>query len=99
MQLRRHSAVPLYRQMEAALLERIDSGDLRPGERLPTETELAAQWKVNRLTVRQAIGELARAGRVVVRAGPARSSRSRPWWSRSTCRRCPPRRPRPAAPS
>lgn len=69
MQLRRHSAVPLYRQMEAALLERMDSGDLRPGERLPAETELARQWKVNRLTVRQAIGELARAGRVTARRG------------------------------
>jgi DNA-binding GntR family transcriptional regulator len=69
MQLRRHSTVPLYRQMEATFLQRMNSGDLRPGERLPTETELARQWNVNRLTVRQAIGELARAGRVTVRRG------------------------------
>jgi GntR family transcriptional regulator len=69
MQLRRNSVVPLYRQMEAALLQRIESGELRPGERLPPESELARRWQVNRLTVRQAIGELARAGRVTVRRG------------------------------
>lgn len=69
MQLRRHSPVPLYRQMETALLHRIDSGELLPGDQLPTETELAQRWQVNRLTVRQAIGELARAGRVTVRRG------------------------------
>jgi DNA-binding GntR family transcriptional regulator len=55
--------------METAILERINSHDLRPGERLPTEAELAREWNVNRLTVRQAIGELARAGRVTVRRG------------------------------
>lgn len=68
-QLWRNSPVPLYRQMEAALLARIDSGELLPGDRLPTETELARQWQVNRLTVRQAIGGLSRAGRITVRRG------------------------------
>jgi DNA-binding GntR family transcriptional regulator len=69
MHLRRHSGVPLYRQLESDLLERMDSGELGPGDRLPPETELARRWGVNRLTVRQAIGELARAGRVTVRRG------------------------------
>ncbi|MFD5179414.1 GntR family transcriptional regulator [Nocardia sp. NPDC058379] len=69
MQLRRRSGVPLYRQMESALLKQIDSGDLAPGDRLPTEIELAQQWQVNRLTVRQAIGELVRAGRVIILRG------------------------------
>lgn len=67
--LRRHGGVPLYRQIESALLARIRSGELRSGDRLPPETELARTWKVHRLTVRQAIGELARAGHVVVRQG------------------------------
>ncbi|MEV4648518.1 GntR family transcriptional regulator [Saccharopolyspora sp. NPDC049357] len=61
--------VPLYRQVEAELLRRIRAGTLKPGERLPTEPELAAEWGVNRLTIRQAIGELARAGHVTVRQG------------------------------
>ncbi|MFE5704173.1 GntR family transcriptional regulator [Rhodococcus koreensis] len=61
--------VPLYRQVQDVLLQRLDSGALRPGDRLPPETDLAAELKVNRLTVRQAIGELTRAGRLVARQG------------------------------
>lgn len=64
---RRRGAVPVYRQVESELLRRIRDGELSPGQRLPTEPELAAEWGVNRLTVRQAIGELARAGHVIVR--------------------------------
>lgn len=66
---RRRGRDPLYRQVESELLRRIHDGELTPGQRLPTETELAAQWQVNRLTIRQAIGELARAGHVTVRQG------------------------------
>ncbi|PBC39486.1 GntR family transcriptional regulator [Rhodococcus sp. ACS1] len=63
------SRVPLYRQVQDVLLQRLDGGALRPGDRLPTETDLAAELRVNRLTVRQAIGELTRAGRLVARQG------------------------------
>lgn len=69
MKLRRHNGVPLYRQMESDLIGRIDRRELAPGDRLPPEIALAREWGVNRLTVRQAIGELARAGRVTVRRG------------------------------
>ncbi|PBC39461.1 GntR family transcriptional regulator [Rhodococcus sp. ACS1] len=61
--------VPLYRQVQDVLLQRLDSGTLQPGDRLPPETDLAAELRVNRLTVRQAIGELTRAGRLVARQG------------------------------
>lgn len=60
---------PVYRQVESELLRRIRDGELAPGQRLPTETDLAADWGVNRLTIRQAMGELARAGHVTVRQG------------------------------
>ncbi|GGL10301.1 GntR family transcriptional regulator [Nocardia jinanensis] len=63
------SRVPLYRQVQDVLLQRLDSGALLPGDRLPPETDLAAELRVNRLTVRQAIGELTRAGRLVARQG------------------------------
>lgn len=59
----------LYRQIEQELLRRIRANELTPGQRLPTEPDLAAEWGVNRLTIRQAIGELARAGHVNVRQG------------------------------
>ncbi|PQP17282.1 GntR family transcriptional regulator [Rhodococcus opacus] len=61
--------VPLYRQVQDVLLQRLDSGTLQPGDRLPPETDLAAELRVNRLTVRQAIGELTRAGKLVARQG------------------------------
>lgn len=61
--------IPLYRQVETELLRQIQDQELHPGQQLPTEPELAAEWGVNRLTIRQAISELARAGVVVVRQG------------------------------
>lgn len=66
---RHRGADPVYRQVESELLRRIRTGELSAGQRLPTEPELAAEWGVNRLTIRQAIGELARAGHVTVRQG------------------------------
>ncbi|MEU4312334.1 GntR family transcriptional regulator [Nocardia sp. NPDC024068] len=61
--------IPVYRRVESELLRRIRDRELVPGQRLPTESELASEWEVNRLTIRQAIGELARAGHVIVRQG------------------------------
>jgi len=60
--LNRFDGPPLYRQLAALLEQRISSGELPAGERLPTETELAAAHDVNRLTVRQALAELVRRG-------------------------------------
>ncbi|HEV7716829.1 MAG TPA: GntR family transcriptional regulator [Steroidobacteraceae bacterium] len=49
---------PAYRKVAAALMERILDRSLREGERLPSETELARQFGVNRSTVREAVREL-----------------------------------------
>lgn len=59
----------MYVAMARALQARIDSGELQPGVRLPSESELAAEFAVNRLTVRQAVAELDRAGSIVIRRG------------------------------
>ncbi|MFR9806024.1 GntR family transcriptional regulator [Pseudonocardia sp. RS010] len=61
--------MPLYRQVSDALAERISCGGLVPGDRLPSEAELGAEFGVNRLTVRQAISELVRSGKLRVRQG------------------------------
>jgi DNA-binding LacI/PurR family transcriptional regulator len=54
------SSAPLYRQVETHLRERIQSGNLQPGDMLPTVKELCAQFGgINHLTVRQAIKNLA----------------------------------------
>jgi 2-aminoadipate transaminase len=50
---------PLYRQIAGAIRERIVSGQIPPGVRLPPERTLAAQLGVNRSTVVTAYDELA----------------------------------------
>ncbi|MFF2653774.1 GntR family transcriptional regulator [Streptomyces sp. NPDC058045] len=49
-------------QIAAALRERIRSGPLKAGDRLPTQAELAEEFAVERGTVRQAIRTLAEEG-------------------------------------
>jgi GntR family transcriptional regulator len=60
---------PLYQQLQTLLRDRIESGDLRPGDAFPSESELAAAHLVSRITVRRAISELQREGLVVTRHG------------------------------
>jgi GntR family transcriptional repressor for pyruvate dehydrogenase complex len=51
------------------IADKIRSGDLAPGDRLPSERELAAQMRISRPTVREAIKMLADAGVLEVRRG------------------------------
>lgn len=51
------------------LLQAIKLGVVVPGERLPAERELAARFKVSRVTLREAIRALAEAGYVESRRG------------------------------
>lgn len=46
---------PAYRKVAAALIERITARSFKDGDRLPSETELAKQFGVNRSTVREAL--------------------------------------------
>lgn len=55
-------SVPSYRLIAADLRERIERGELRPGDVLPSEAELTAQYRVSRGTTRQAFLELQAAG-------------------------------------
>ena len=48
----------------AALTARIASGDLAPGEKLPSESELMAEFDVSRTVVREALSRLQAAGLV-----------------------------------
>lgn len=61
--------VPLYERVRLAIAASIADGTYAPGERLPSESRLADDLGVNRLTVRRAIEELARAGAVESRQG------------------------------
>jgi GntR family transcriptional regulator len=67
-----------YRAIADAIGAQIDAGELPPGTRLPTETALAAQFGVHRLTARQAMTELRRTGRVETRQGSGSVVRAAP---------------------
>jgi len=61
--------IPLYIKIRESLRERILSGELERGQRLPAEDELAAQFGVSRMTVRQGISELINDGLMYRRHG------------------------------
>ena len=58
------SPKPAWVQIEEQLGDRIESGALAPGERLPPERDLAEVLSVSRMTVRQALASLAARGLV-----------------------------------
>lgn len=62
--LDKDSPVPLYHQLKAVLLAAIESGELAANQQLPNEDQLADQFGVSKITVRQALRELAHAGYV-----------------------------------
>jgi len=63
--LGKHSPLPLYLQLKAVIEDRIASGDWLPGTQLPSERELCEQFKISRITVRQAIADLVTEGRLI----------------------------------
>lgn len=62
LQIDKKSPVPIYYQIQEQLREAIQFGDLRPGDALPNEEDLAANLGISRMTVRHALTELAREG-------------------------------------
>jgi GntR family transcriptional regulator len=73
-------AEPAYRVLRQHLLDRIAAGDYRDGTRLPTESELVAEHRLSRQTVRRAFQDLVAEGvvyRVPGRGTYATDSRGR----------------------
>lgn len=60
---------PVYTRIRDDLIEQLAAGDYQPGDRLPSETKLAEQYGVTRMTVRQAVDGLVDDGLVVRRQG------------------------------
>jgi GntR family transcriptional regulator len=60
---------PLYQQIKALLTKSLQGGEWKPGESIPSETELAARFRVSQGTVRKAIDELATENLLVRRQG------------------------------
>ena len=64
-----NARVPLYHQIFLILRNRIFGGEVRPGELVPGEQELAVEFNVSRITAKRALNELAGAGLVVRERG------------------------------
>jgi GntR family transcriptional regulator len=62
--------VPRYYEIEQALRSRV--AELRPGDQLPSDAELCAQFGVSRMTARNAMAHLAQEG--IVRRIPGRGT-------------------------
>jgi GntR family transcriptional regulator len=60
---------PSYRQIADRLRERILGGEFAPGDPLPSESELVAEFGVSRPTVRSALSLLKNEGRIHARQG------------------------------
>ena len=60
---------PKYRQVFASLKREIQSGRLKKGDRLPSESELVRKFGASRITVGRAVRDLQAAGLVERRAG------------------------------
>jgi len=58
-----------YKQIADQLRAAIDSGELPPGDKLPSEATLMQHYEVARMTARQAIQELRSEGRIVAEQG------------------------------
>ncbi len=60
---------PAYQKVKQQVLSRIHAGELRAGDRVPSENELARRLRVSRMTANRALRELASEGIVVRIAG------------------------------
>ena len=63
------TGIPLYRQIQSDLRDRVLSGELAPDARVETEHELMERHRVSRATVRQALAGLVAEGLLEIRRG------------------------------
>ena len=59
----------LYKDIETYIRQKIESGELKPGEQIPTEKELQQQFSLSRMTVNKALNILADEGYITRTAG------------------------------
>lgn len=69
MVLDKNSQEPLYAQLIRVIKDAIQNGRYKPGDQIPTESELSKMFGVSRITVRKTIEELCAQGYLVKRQG------------------------------
>jgi GntR family transcriptional regulator len=65
----RYSKLPYYQQIYEILHAKIAQGEWKPGDRIPPETELIAQYQVSRSTIRQVLDMLVNEGLIYRQRG------------------------------
>ncbi|MCL2852897.1 MAG: GntR family transcriptional regulator [Defluviitaleaceae bacterium] len=60
---------PLFKQLGDIIMQMIEEGKYNPGDLLPSERELAEQYSISRVTVRQALNALAQDGVIFKKQG------------------------------
>lgn len=60
--LDRNSYVPLYIQLEEEILRQVQANEIKPGEKLQSESEMMKKYDIGRSTVRMALSQLVNKG-------------------------------------
>src|SRR5579864_9356916 len=69
MAVKTQNGVPAYQRIQGSILQKIESGGLRPGDAVPSERELAKLHQVSLMTARHALASMEREGVVERRRG------------------------------
>jgi GntR family transcriptional regulator len=65
----RNNGMPAYKRIQSAIIKRLEAGQLKPGDLVDSERELARIHSVSLMTARHALAGLEREGKVVRRRG------------------------------
>ena len=65
----RNSPLPLHYQLKQHLLEKIESGEWKPNDLIPSEQEMQNSFGLSRITVRQALSDLVYEGLLIRERG------------------------------
>jgi GntR family transcriptional regulator len=71
---------PSYIQLVRIIQEQIASGELKPGDRLPSESQLCKHHGVSPMTVRRAVERLVKEGSVITQRGRGTFVKSMQFW-------------------
>lgn len=63
--IQKTTAVPLYQQLKNKIKKDIRTGILKPGDKLPSEAQMQAEYGLSRVTVRNAMADLEGEGYII----------------------------------
>lgn len=58
----KNTSIPAYQQIRQIFLNKLKNGEIKPGEKLPSENQLCMKYDISRITVRQAVASLVNDG-------------------------------------